>query len=65
MQLRYIRPFSQYQPGDVVEVPDGAAFSDFYLERVPPADPPADPPAAAPEPEAPASPRLPIPAKEM
>ena len=74
MQLRYIRPFSQYQPGDVVEVPDGAAFSDFYLERVPPADPPADdPPADPPAPEAPEAPdpapadppRLPYPAKEM
>lgn len=36
MQLRYIRPFSQYKPGDVVEFPDGAAFDTFYLEPVPP-----------------------------
>jgi hypothetical protein len=34
VQLRNIRPFSQYQPGDVVEVPDGAAFDDFHWERV-------------------------------
>lgn len=40
MQLRYTRPHSQYKPGDVVEVPDGAAFDEFTLERVPP-DPPA------------------------
>ncbi len=68
MQLRYIRPFSQYVPGDVVEVPDGAAFDNFYLERVP--DPPADPPAPEPEAQAPDPapadpPRLPYPAKEM
>lgn len=35
MQLRYIRPFSQYKTGDVVEFPDGAAFDPFYLEPVP------------------------------
>lgn len=61
MQLRNIRPFSQHQPGDTVEVPDGAAFDPFHYERAEP----GDPPAAAPEHDAPAPPRLPIPAKEM
>lgn len=62
MQVRNIRPFSQYEPGDVVEVPDGAAVDPFHWE---PAGPPADPPAPDPEPAAPVTPRLPIPPKEM
>lgn len=37
MQLKNIRPFSQYEPGDTVEVPDGAAFDPFHWEAVPPA----------------------------
>jgi hypothetical protein len=35
MQLRNIRPHSQYLPGDVVEVPDGAAFDPFCWELTP------------------------------
>lgn len=60
MQLRYIRPFSQYKRGDVAEFPDGAAFDPFYLEPVPP---PVAVPVAAPVPPVPA----PVPAtpKEM
>jgi len=73
VQLRNIRPFSQYVPGDLVEVPDGSAADPFYWEAVaPPDDPPADdpPPADPPAPEAPDPapadpPRLPYPAKEM
>lgn len=62
MQLRNIRPFSQYDVGDLVDVPDGAAFDPFHWEAVEaPADPPADPPVPA----AAAVPRLPIPPKEM
>lgn len=34
MQLKCIRHFSQYEPGDLVEVPDGAAFDDFHWEPV-------------------------------
>lgn len=50
MQLRYIQPFSQYEPGDLVEVPDGAAYDPFYLEPAggtppPDGDPPDGPPA--------------------
>lgn len=57
MQVRCIRPFSQYQPGDVTDVPDGAATDPFHWEAVTvPADPSPDPPAA---------PRLPVPPKEM
>lgn len=53
-QLRNISPFSQYVPGDLVEVPDGAAYDPFHWEPVVPAEPaPADPP------------RLPDPPKEM
>ena len=32
MQIRCIRDFSQYEPGDLVEVPDGAAFDPFHFE---------------------------------
>lgn len=46
MQLRYIRPFGQYEPGDVVDVPDGADFDPYCLERVPPVPDPAAPAAA-------------------
>ena len=47
MQLVNIRPVSQYVPGDLTEVPDGAAYSEFHW--APPAadDPPASLPAAA------------------
>lgn len=30
MQLVNIRPVSQYVPGDLTEVPDGAAFDEFH-----------------------------------
>ena len=73
MQVRYIRPFSQYKIGDVVEFPDGAAFDPFYLEPVVAEAPPApDLPDITSEPENPAdrlarlpAPALPYPAKEM
>lgn len=52
MQLRYVRPFSQYKPGDVVEVPDGAEFDEFYLERAEPEPPAAEIPATVPAPAA-------------
>ena len=73
MQIRNIRPFSQYVPGDVVEVPDGAAFDDFHWEAVPVADlpditgepeSPAAPPARPPAPFAPVTVE-PDPPKEM
>jgi len=35
VQLRNIRPHSQYSPGDLVEVPDGAAYDDFCWESAP------------------------------
>lgn len=63
MQIRNIRPFSQHEPGDVVEVPDGAEFDPFHWEAVP--DPEAPVPAEPAAPAAAAAPRLPIPAKEM
>jgi len=76
MQIRNIRPFSQHEPGDVVEVPDGAAFDPFHWEAVEPGTGqqsdagPAPAQAAAdggqPIVTPPASaPRLPYPAKEM
>ena len=45
MQLRVIRPRAGMKAGDVVEVPDGAGFSDLYYE---PAAGPAPAAAAAP-----------------
>ena len=77
MQVRCIRPFSQYQPGDIVDVPDGAAVYPFHWEPAEEAadgdtgsdpapaaeaDPGSAAPAAAP---AAAVPLLPYPAKEM
>jgi len=75
MQIRNIRPFSQHKPGDVVDVPDGAAFDPFHWEPAeeaadgaagssPEAAAEADPGSAAPAAAA-AAPRLPYPAKEM
>lgn len=66
MQLRYIQPFSQYEPGDLVEVPDGAAYDPFYLEPAPVDAFAPDPvPVPDPEPAAPAA-QFPQPApKEM
>lgn len=60
MQLRNIRPFSQHQPGDTIEVPDGAAFDPFHYEAVP-----APAQAAADGGQPIVTPRLPYPAKEM
>lgn len=34
MQLVNIRPVSQYVPGDLTEVPDGAAYSEFHWAPV-------------------------------
>jgi hypothetical protein len=48
VQLRCIRRFSQYKPGDLAEVPDGAAFDPFHFEAVTPEPPPLPPPAFAP-----------------
>jgi hypothetical protein len=57
MQLRYIRPFSQYKRGDVVEFPDGAAFDEFYLELVPPEVPVPAVPVTVPAPAVGAAPK--------
>lgn len=78
MQLICIRDFSQFVPGDLVEVPDGAAFDDFHWQAAPPgncgaiitefaADPQPEPePELDPEPPAAAAPQFPQPApKEM
>jgi hypothetical protein len=35
VQVRCIRPFSQYEAGDTEEVPDGAAFDPFHWEPTP------------------------------
>jgi hypothetical protein len=46
MQVRCVKAFSGHVPGDVVEVPDGAAVSPVYFEPLPHGDPPPrdDPP---------------------
>ena len=31
-KFEYIRPFGQFKPGDVVDVPDGAEVSAVYLK---------------------------------
>lgn len=33
MQLRCVRAFGNFEPGDEVEVPDGAAFDGTYFEK--------------------------------
>lgn len=48
MQLKCVRPFGNFKPGDSVEVPDGAVFDTFYFETEPESAPPAS--EAAPEP---------------
>lgn len=53
MQVRCIRAFGNAEPGDVVEVPDGAAVDPVHWEPVTPAPAPAAKPAA---PAAPAAP---------
>lgn len=57
VQVRCIRPFSQYDVGDTAEVPDGAEFDPFHWEPAPAATP-AEPAEAV-------VPRLPYPVKEM
>jgi hypothetical protein len=64
VQLRNIRHFSQFAPGDLVDVPDGAEFDPHHWEAVAAPPPPAEPVTPA-EPAAAAAPRLPVPAKEM
>jgi hypothetical protein len=62
MQVRCVRAFGGQVPGDVSEVPDGAAVDPAHFEPVTqpaPARPPVPSPAAA----APAS--APAPPKEM
>lgn len=41
MQLRCIRAFGNFKPGDELDVPDGAVFDGFYFERTPEAKPAA------------------------
>lgn len=54
MQVRCVRAFGALVPGDVAEVPDGAAVDPVHFEPVPPPPPPAAPapPAAFPVPAA-------------
>lgn len=33
MQLRCVRAFGNFQPGEEVEVPDGAGFDGMYFEK--------------------------------
>lgn len=33
MQLRCVRAFGNFQPGEEVEVPDGAGFDAVYFEK--------------------------------
>lgn len=49
MKVRCIQAFGGSKPGDVVEVPDGAAVSDLYFVPEPgePSPPPVNPAAAA------------------
>lgn len=35
MKLKCVRAFGNFVPGDVVEVPDGAKFDDYYFVAVP------------------------------
>ena len=49
MQVRCIQAFGTCVPGDLVEVPDGAAVSDLYWQVVPDPTPPAA--AATPAPD--------------
>ena len=39
MILECVRPFGNFQPGDIVEVPDGSKFDEYYFEVQPPAAP--------------------------
>jgi len=44
MQIKCVRPFGNFKPGDSVEVPDGAAFDTYHFEQAP--EEPAPAPAA-------------------
>jgi hypothetical protein len=33
--LKNVRPFGNFTPGDLVEVPDGAVFDEFFFVEVP------------------------------
>ena len=35
MNLKCVRAFGNFVPGDEVEVPDGAIFDHYYFEEVP------------------------------
>ena len=35
MILRCTKPFGNFEPGDEVEVPDGAVYDAFYFEKAP------------------------------
>ena len=47
MQVRCVKAFGTSVPGDVAEVPDGAAADPQHWEPVTAPPPPADPPKAA------------------
>lgn len=65
MQVRCVRAFGQLEPGDVAEVPDGAATDPDHFEPID-TPPPPRPAAAAAAAEPAASPApAPAPAKEM
>ena len=34
MQIKCIRAFGNFRPGDVVEIPDGAVFDEGHFERL-------------------------------
>ena len=44
MQVRCVRAFGTSVPGDLAEVPDGAAVDPEHWEPATPPPPPADPP---------------------
>lgn len=45
MQVVCVRPFGLHEPGDVAEVPDGAAFDPEHWAEVP--ETPPEPPSPA------------------
>lgn len=42
MQLRCVRAFGNFQPGEEVEVPDGAGFDAVYFEKAEPEEAPVE-----------------------
>ena len=53
VQYEVVQPFGSHKPGDVVEVPDGAAVAEGYYRPLIPAAAPETPPEAVTAPPAP------------